>query len=94
MRYFFQFYQEVSEALAWVNEKRPFLATKEVGQDENSVESHQRKLEALTSEINTFKLTVDKIKDMANRLIEREHFDYEIIGEKKVCDFNYFKLTL
>ncbi|XP_076250387.1 spectrin beta chain, non-erythrocytic 5 kst isoform X4 [Rhynchophorus ferrugineus] len=77
------YYQEVSEALAWINEKRPFLATKEVGQDEISVESHQRKLEALCSEITTFKLTVDKIKDMANRLIEREHFEYEIIREKK-----------
>ncbi|XP_030753943.1 spectrin beta chain, non-erythrocytic 2 isoform X2 [Sitophilus oryzae] len=77
------FYQEVSEALAWINEKRPFLATREVGKDENSVESLQRKLEALTSEIKTFKATVDRLKDTADKLIERAHFDSEIIAEKK-----------
>ncbi|XP_050313156.1 spectrin beta chain, non-erythrocytic 1 isoform X2 [Anthonomus grandis grandis] len=78
------FYQEVSEALAWIKEKRPFLATKEVGKDEDSAQSLQRKLEALSLEIKSFQSNVDKIKNSANNLVEREHFDSENIIEKKV----------
>ncbi|XP_066150741.1 spectrin beta chain isoform X4 [Euwallacea fornicatus] len=78
------FYQEVSEALTWIKEKRPFLATKEVGKDEDSAQSLQRKLEALSLEIKSFQSVVDKLKGTADKLIEREHFDSDNISQKKV----------
>lgn len=79
-----QFYQEVSEAIAWINDKRPFLATKEVGKDEDSAHFLQRKLEALALEVKTFQPTVTKLKDTANSLIAREHFDAANIAARQV----------
>jgi len=72
------------EALTWIKEKRPFLATREVGKDEDSAQSLQRKLEALSLEIKSFKATVDKLTQAADKLIEREHFDSVNIELKKV----------
>ncbi|KAL1509008.1 hypothetical protein ABEB36_003816 [Hypothenemus hampei] len=77
------FYQEASEALAWIKDKRPFLATREVGKDEDSAQSLQRKLESLSLEIKSFQPNIDKLRAMAANLIEREHFDHEKISYKK-----------
>ncbi|XP_023018167.2 spectrin beta chain, non-erythrocytic 5 kst isoform X2 [Leptinotarsa decemlineata] len=77
------FYQEVSEAEAWISEKRPFLASKEVGKDEDTAQSLQRKLEALSMEVKTFQPTIQKLSKMADSLIERDHFDSENIAAAK-----------
>ncbi|KAG5890886.1 hypothetical protein JTB14_002826 [Gonioctena quinquepunctata] len=77
------FYQEVAEAEAWISEKRPFLATKEVGKDEDTAQSLQRKLEALSMEVKTFHPTIQRLGKVANSLIEREHFDSENIAAAK-----------
>ncbi|XP_048516488.1 spectrin beta chain, non-erythrocytic 1 isoform X6 [Dendroctonus ponderosae] len=78
------FYQEVTEALTWIKEKRPFLSTKEVGKDEDTAQSLQRKLEALTLEVQSFQPNIENIKKAADSLIEREHFDSENIAQKKM----------
>lgn len=81
---FFQYYQDASEALAWIKDKRPFLATKEVGKDEDSAQFLQRKLEALASEVKTFQPTIMKLKETSDSLIAREHFDSTNIAAKQV----------
>ncbi|KAJ8962237.1 hypothetical protein NQ318_018209 [Aromia moschata] len=78
------YYQEVAEAEAWINDKRPFLATKEVGKDEDTAQSLQRKLEALSLEVKTFQPTIVRLGKMADDLIEREHFDSNNIATTKV----------
>ncbi|CAG9768666.1 unnamed protein product [Ceutorhynchus assimilis] len=78
------FYQEVIEALTWIKEKRPFLASREVGKDEDTAQSLQRKLEVLSLEIKAFKSNIDKLGKTADHLIEREHFDSETIAQKKI----------
>ncbi|XP_060523506.1 spectrin alpha chain, non-erythrocytic 1 isoform X2 [Cylas formicarius] len=77
------FYQEAAEASAWIQERRPFLATREVGQDEDGAHSLQRKLEALTAEVKNFQPTVDRLKRVADGFIEREHFDSANVAERK-----------
>lgn len=79
-----QYYQEVSEAEAWINDKRPFLATKEVGKDEDTAQSLQRKLEALSIEVKTFQPTIQRLGQVADALVEREHFDSNNIAATKV----------
>ncbi|KAJ8972184.1 hypothetical protein NQ314_000314 [Rhamnusium bicolor] len=78
------YYQEVSEAEAWINDKRPFLATKEVGKDEDTAQSLQRKLEALSIEVKTFQPTIQRLGKIADGLVEREHFDANNIATTKV----------
>lgn len=70
--------------MAWINDKRPFLATKEVGKDEDSAQFLQRKLEALALEVKTFQPTIAKLKDTSETLIAREHFDADNIEAKQV----------
>ncbi|KAJ8981846.1 hypothetical protein NQ317_001809 [Molorchus minor] len=78
------YYQEVAEAEAWINDKRPFLATKEVGKDEDTAQSLQRKLEALSLEVKTFQPTIQRLGNIANALVERGHFDSNNIATTKV----------
>lgn len=60
------------------------MSTKEVGKDEDTAQSLQRKLEVLTSEVQSFQPSIENIKKAADSLIEREHFDSENITQKKV----------
>lgn len=62
------------------------LATKEVGKDEDSAESLKRKLEAVTLEVKAFEMTISKLAQTANELIERQHYDAANIEAKKVSD--------
>ncbi|XP_028142929.1 spectrin beta chain, non-erythrocytic 1 isoform X1 [Diabrotica virgifera virgifera] len=78
------FYQDVSEAQAWIIEKRPLLATKEVGKDEDTAKSLQRKLETLSIEVKTFQKSIQRIVDAADSLIARRHFDAANIEKVKV----------
>lgn len=77
------YYEEAAEAEAWMKDKRPILTTKEVGKDEDSAQSLKRKLEALTLELKTFEVTVTKLSQTADNLIERQHYDSENIDAKK-----------
>ncbi|RZC41345.1 spectrin alpha chain, non-erythrocytic 1, partial [Asbolus verrucosus] len=77
------YYEEAAEAEAWMNDKRPLLATKEVGKDEDSAESLKRKLEALTLELKAFEITITNLGQAADKLIERQHYDSVNIEAKK-----------
>lgn len=82
--FLFQYYAEASEALAWLNEKTPVLSSSEVGKDEDSTQSLQRKLEAITCEIEAYEKTIDKLSVMAKSLMDRQHYDSENIASKQV----------
>lgn len=67
-----------------MRDKRPLLASSEVGRDEDSAQSLQRKLEALSLEVEAFKATVEKLLKMSQSLTEREHYDAKNIAAKQV----------
>lgn len=60
------------------------MLSSELGKDEESAQSLQRKLEALTCEIEAFEKTVDKLSKLAISLIGRQHYDSENIAVKQV----------
>lgn len=76
------FYVEGNEAETWMREKRPILASTDYGKDEDSVQSLQKKLDALERELTAFNGSVIKVEKLASGLIERNHFDSKNIKHK------------
>lgn len=76
------FYVEGNEAETWMREKRPILASTDYGKDEDSVQSLQKKLDALERELTAFNGSVKKVEKLASGLIERNHFDSKNIKHK------------
>lgn len=76
------FYAEANEADIWMKEKYPLLAATDFGKDEDSVQSLQKKLDALQRELASFASSVDKVDKLATGLIERHHFDSTNISKK------------
>lgn len=76
------FYAEANEAEIWMREKRPILASSDYGKDEDSVQSLQKKLDALQRELTAFAPSIDKVDKLATGLIERNHFDSTNIQRK------------
>lgn len=79
-----QFYSEVSEAEAWMREKRPLLASQDFGKDELSVAALTKKLDNVARDMEGFKATVSKLSVLCSKLTERKHFDSENISKKMV----------
>lgn len=76
------FYVEANEADIWMKEKHALFASTDYGKDEDSVQTLQKKLDALQRELTTFATSVDKVDKLASGLIERNHFDSENIRNK------------
>lgn len=76
------FYAEANECESWIKEKRPILISTDYGKNEDSVQSQQKKLEALQRELLTFMPSVEKVAKLAENLLERGHFDSEKIRNK------------
>lgn len=76
------FYAEANEADSWLREKRPILASHDYGKDEDSVQSQQKKLEAMQRELVAFQPSIEKVGKLAANLLERGHFDSEKIKSK------------
>lgn len=76
------FYVEANEADIWMKEKHAQFASGDYGKDEDSVQSLQKKLDALQRELATFETSVDKVDKLASGLIERNHFDSKNIATK------------
>lgn len=82
-----QYYAEAAEAETWVRDKRPLLASAEVGKDEDSAQSLQRKLEALNLEVEAFRATVERLSKMSQNLVDRKHYDAANVAAKQVRIF-------
>ncbi|XP_045137790.1 spectrin beta chain, non-erythrocytic 1-like isoform X9 [Portunus trituberculatus] len=76
------FYSEVSEAEAWMKEKKPLLTSQDFGKDELSVGALTKKLDNVSRDMEGFKATVTKLSTLCLKLTERKHFDSENISKK------------
>ncbi|XP_065157650.1 spectrin beta chain isoform X3 [Atheta coriaria] len=88
------YYAEAAEIETWIGDKRPLLESGEIGRDEDSTQSLQRKLEALTCEIESFETTINKLSSNAQSIIDRNHFDSENIEKKQNQVSQKFKVLL
>lgn len=66
------------------------LQSAEVGKDENSTKALQRKLDAVSREVEVYKSNIARLTSMAKGLLERNHFDSENIANKQVKYFLIF----
>ncbi|KAL3276987.1 hypothetical protein HHI36_012347 [Cryptolaemus montrouzieri] len=85
------FYEESSEAEAWIHDRYPVLATSEVGRDEITTQMLQRKLDIIAAEVKAYQDAIDKLSHKANDLVEREHYDAENIKKKEIQITHEFK---
>jgi spectrin beta len=78
-----QFYTDVAEAENWWKERIPFLMSEEIGRDEESVITLSKKLEVIKRDSERFvSNNLAKIFQLGYGLIERNHFDTDIIKAK------------
>lgn len=78
-----KFYAEVAEAHAWLNDKKPFITSNEIGEDEDSTQILQRKLDVFKCEIQAFESTIQHLRDLVET-IGSDHFDSNNISVKMV----------
>lgn len=84
------FYVEANEADIWMREKRPLFTSSDYGKDEDSVQSLQKKLDALQRELSAFGPSIGKVDKLAAGLIERNHFDSANIKKKNESIQNHY----
>lgn len=84
------FYVEANEAAIWMDEKHAVLSSTDYGKDEDSVQSLQKKSNALQRELNAFASSIEKIDRLASGLLERNHFDSVNIKKKNVSIQNNY----
>ncbi|XP_071454610.1 spectrin beta chain, non-erythrocytic 5 isoform X3 [Hetaerina americana] len=77
------YYAEANEAEAWILERQPPLMSSDVGQDEDSTAALIRRLDAADRELGTFQVSLGKLAETANNLVQRGHFDAENISKKQ-----------
>ncbi|CAA2991147.1 spectrin alpha chain, partial [Olea europaea subsp. europaea] len=60
-----QYLADAAEAESWMREKEPIIASNDLGKDEDSTEALLKKHEALMSDLEAFRSTVQKLDDQA-----------------------------
>jgi spectrin alpha len=60
-----QYLADAAEAESWMREKEPIIASPDLGKDEDSTEALLKKHEALMSDLEAFRSTVQKLGDQA-----------------------------
>ncbi|XP_045470557.1 spectrin alpha chain, erythrocytic 1-like [Harmonia axyridis] len=86
-----KFYEESSEAEAWIDDKLLALATSEVGRDEISIQTLQGELSIITAEVEAYQETIDKLSQRCCHLVEREHYDADNIKKREEEIVHKFK---
>ncbi|XP_066281028.1 spectrin beta chain, non-erythrocytic 5-like isoform X2 [Branchiostoma lanceolatum] len=69
-----QFYLDVEDELAWVREKEPLATSTDLGQNLTSVQSLQKKHQALEAEIGSHEPLIDAVLNTGQHLIGGEHY--------------------
>ncbi|KAF5273495.1 hypothetical protein FQA39_LY07512 [Lamprigera yunnana] len=85
------FYTEAVEADVWLCDRKPLLISNEIGKDEGTAQTILRKLEALGCEIASFEATIKRLRQLANNILERQHFDSENVQNKQTQIENKFQ---
>ncbi|XP_045460836.1 spectrin alpha chain-like [Harmonia axyridis] len=78
-----KFYEESSEAEAWIDDKLSALATSEVGRDEISIQMLQGELSIITAEVEAYQETIDKLSQRCSNLVKKEHYDADNIKKRE-----------
>ncbi|XP_045482830.1 spectrin alpha chain, non-erythrocytic 1-like [Harmonia axyridis] len=86
-----KFYEESSEAEAWIYNKLSALATSEVGRDEISILMLQGELSIITAEVEDYQETIDKLSQRCSILVKREHYDADNIKKTEEEIVHEFK---
>lgn len=69
------------------------MISREIGKDEDSTQSLQKKLDALHFEIEAFKANMERLAKMAQSLVERQHYDASNVEIKQVSYFYMYLLV-
>ncbi|XP_045462234.1 spectrin alpha chain, non-erythrocytic 1-like [Harmonia axyridis] len=86
-----KFYEESSEAEAWIDDKVLALATSEVGRDEISIQMLHGELSIITAEVEAYKETIDKLSQRCCHIVGREHYDSDNIKKREEEIVHQFK---
>ena len=79
-----QYYARASEAESWMNDKKPLVAHRQYGKDEDSTQALIKKQEAIELEIDGYNVKVADLEAESQRMLSKEHFDSDTIRERQV----------
>ena len=78
-----QFYTDVLDAENWCSERLPFLESEEIGKDEESAISTNKKLDLIKKDAERYYSThLVKLFQLGTSLLDRNHFDSQLIQTK------------
>ncbi|XP_071547281.1 spectrin beta chain, non-erythrocytic 5 isoform X4 [Panulirus ornatus] len=78
-----QYFFEVTEIEAWMNEKRNILQTKDYGKDEDVARKLLAKHKALELEIDTYSGIVKEMGTMADSMVKSSHPESKLIKDRQ-----------
>jgi hypothetical protein len=81
---YFQYYTQVLEEEAWVQEKLPFVSNEDYGRDETSAQTLLRKHETIELDFERFGKRIDELESLCRNLEEAGNYDSENIKQRQV----------
>ena len=67
-----------------MNDKKPLVAHRQYGKDEDSTQALIKKQEAIELEIDGYSVKVVEVETESQRMLSKEHFDSDTIRERQV----------
>lgn len=67
-----------------MNDKKPLVAHRQYGKDEDSTQALIKKQEAIELEIDGYSVKVAELETESQRMLKKEHFDSDTIRERQV----------
>ena len=67
-----------------MNDKKPLVAHRQYGKDEDSTQALIKKQEAIELEIDGYSVKVAELEAESQRMLSKEHFDSDTIWERQV----------
>ena len=67
-----------------MNDKKPLVAHRQYGKDEDSTQALIKKQEAIELEIDGYSVKVTELETESQRMLSKEHFDSDTIRERQV----------
>merc|ERR1719187_3080528 len=79
-----QYFADATEAESWMREKEPLAGNADYGKDEDASEALLKKHEALMSDLDAFKTTIDGLKGLASSCRQQETPVIDMLGKECV----------